>query len=245
MTSSRASTMHSWDELARTSWKRSPEQRWFHDFILYPAICGRLTDGLRVLDYGCGTGELLVRLTRMGCIPVGVDSSEAMVKRAATLSPEAPMFQVDTLPADQLFDVVVMNLVLSCVENPSIVLKWASSHAPRTIFTVPHPCFSLFTDLHKTTRRVWEEGTECIDERTLYLMESRQSVIWDEEGTTTLLHYRSITSWFQLLRDCRLSVDDIFEPTPIPEGECIPWLYEQWKRVPAFMVFDVRRNRGE
>lgn len=54
----------------------------------YSQIIRRMTEGRRVLDLGCGTGNLSVRLAKRGFKVVGMDASEGMLMYAAQKSSE-------------------------------------------------------------------------------------------------------------------------------------------------------------
>lgn len=54
----------------------------------YSQIIKKMTSGTRVLDLGCGTGNLTVRLAGKGFKIVGMDASEDMLKYAAQKSSE-------------------------------------------------------------------------------------------------------------------------------------------------------------
>lgn len=231
-----------WDALAAGSWKKSPEQRWFHDYVLYPAICERLPQQSRILDYGCGSGELLAVLRQYGHHVVGFDPSVGMVKRARALNPNIRIVADHHLLGNEQFDTVLLNLVLTCVEDAVGVGSAALGYTRRLIITVPHPCFSLFSDLHTTTRRVWICNAETADERELYLQQPAQAVVWDDEGTTTTLYHRSISTWFRLFQKLELYVEYLAELVPIASGACIGELYERFSQIPAFMLFDLQRK---
>ena len=234
--------LDAWNSLAAGSWKRSPEQQWFHDYLLYPAICERLAPGSRILDYGCGSGELLAFARHHGHDVVGFDPSVEMARRASVQNPAVRVVTHREMLRSDSFDTVVMNLVLSCVDDAVAVGTAAAAHAARLIVTVPHPCFSLFDDLHCTTRRRWTSAPDTSDERELYFCQLTQAVVWDEAGATTTLHHRSLTAWFRTFRQCRLRVVNVAEPLPIAEDICIPQLYERFKRIPAFMLFDLHKE---
>lgn len=51
--------------------------------------------GARVLDAGCGTGRVMIRLAELGYDCVGVDLDASMLAVARRQSPELPFFQVD------------------------------------------------------------------------------------------------------------------------------------------------------
>ncbi|GHH81018.1 SAM-dependent methyltransferase [Streptomyces sulfonofaciens] len=51
--------------------------------------------GARVLDAGCGTGRVMIRLAELGYDCVGVDLDASMLAVARRQAPELPWFQVD------------------------------------------------------------------------------------------------------------------------------------------------------
>jgi SAM-dependent methyltransferase len=65
--------------------------------------------GTRVLDVGCGPGDLLVHLARLGAAPAGIDPAPGMVARSRDRLPGADirLGSADHLPwPDRRFDVV-------------------------------------------------------------------------------------------------------------------------------------------
>lgn len=74
-----------------------------------------LPPGARVLDAGCGTGRVAIRLDELGFSCVGVDVDESMLAVARRAAPQVPWHRADlaTLTPDDLagaagFDLVVM-----------------------------------------------------------------------------------------------------------------------------------------
>ena len=65
--------------------------------------------GLRVIEIGCGTGDLLSALKPS--LGVGVDFSEEMLKRAKQRHPELHLIQADAheLKLDERFDVIILS----------------------------------------------------------------------------------------------------------------------------------------
>jgi ubiquinone biosynthesis O-methyltransferase len=87
-------------------------------------------DGRRVLDVGCGDGELALELTKRGAVVTGIDASAAMIdaaKRRATQYNVDITFQVG--PAEQLpfaaeqFDVVTAITILCFVDDAAPVFR--------------------------------------------------------------------------------------------------------------------------
>jgi trans-aconitate methyltransferase len=80
--------------------------------------------GERVLDIGCGSGELTAQIAASGARVVGVDSSAEMLARARERFPELDLRLADgeQLPADEAYDAVFSNAALHWMTRPDEVL---------------------------------------------------------------------------------------------------------------------------
>ncbi len=87
--------------------------------------------GQRVLDIGCGTGDLLAALNPF--VGVGIDFSEEMVKRARQKHPELRFVQADAheLKLEEQFDIIILSDVLNDLWDVQVVFeKLASLSGP-------------------------------------------------------------------------------------------------------------------
>ncbi|MET9498401.1 class I SAM-dependent methyltransferase [Streptomyces sp. NPDC006552] len=65
------------------------------------ALCSALAPaGARVLDAGCGTGRVMIRLAELGYDCVGIDLDASMLEVARAHAPHLPWFQVDLAEFD-------------------------------------------------------------------------------------------------------------------------------------------------
>ncbi|MGG7620887.1 methyltransferase domain-containing protein [Bacillus coreaensis] len=80
--------------------------------------------GERILDLGCGTGDLAKRLFDQGVHVIGVDKSNNMITLALEKYPEIPFFVQDAtqLPYTNEFDAVFSNATLHWVTKPKQAL---------------------------------------------------------------------------------------------------------------------------
>jgi len=89
-----------------------------------PALLDGLPRG-RLLDVGCGTGELLAEARRVGIAAFGIDAASDMVSRAAgvahgdVLRASLP----DTPFCEESFDAVTANFVVNHVDDPRAVMR--------------------------------------------------------------------------------------------------------------------------
>jgi len=77
----------------------------------------------RVLDLGCGDGDLTAKLRDFGCTLVGVDASEEMVLATQSLGIEAYVMDGEALKFNNEFDSVFSNAALHWMKNPKKVIN--------------------------------------------------------------------------------------------------------------------------
>jgi SAM-dependent methyltransferase len=117
-----------------------------HSFVLESV--GELA-GLRLLDLGCGTGELTSRLAHAGGQVTEVDQSPVMLRLAARADRlgirflEADIQSLAQLP-DQSWDLAVASLCRMDLPEPGAVFAAAARtlvSGGKMIWTIIHPCF--------------------------------------------------------------------------------------------------------
>lgn len=81
--------------------------------------------GERILDIGCGTGQLTAQIAESGASVVGIDHSPAMIEQARQMFPSIEFQQADarSYSADQSFDGVFSNAALHWIREPSQVIE--------------------------------------------------------------------------------------------------------------------------
>jgi SAM-dependent methyltransferase len=129
-----------------------------------PAFYGKYADtlrperpGVRVLDVGCGAGQVVGLLTRAGIEAHGVDVSEPNLERAVKQSPHCRLYDGRNLPyADGWFAVVGALNVLEHVEEPeAFVAELVRVVEPGGLVVLSSPNFFRvlgFRDYHPRMR---------------------------------------------------------------------------------------------
>lgn len=104
-------------------------------------LAGLIPDGSRVLDLGCGEGQLLAHLERRGCTIQGVEIDGDAVVRAIRRG--VPVIEADiegelSTFADASYDVVVLSQTLQAMVNPKQVLEELKRVGTRGVVSVPN-----------------------------------------------------------------------------------------------------------
>lgn len=81
--------------------------------------------GERILDLGCGTGQLTARIAESGATIVGMDNSPRMLDEARRLYPELQFQQGDAhdFNLSEPFDAVFSNATLHWINDPQKVVR--------------------------------------------------------------------------------------------------------------------------
>ncbi|NRB34255.1 MAG: magnesium protoporphyrin IX methyltransferase [Rhodobacteraceae bacterium] len=111
--------------------------------------------GLRILDAGCGTGQMACELAERGAIVHGVDISPALIGIAqarcpAHLADHVSFFSGDLRDVTQTFDAVVAMDSLIYYRQPDLidVLGGLAQRAPQILYTVAPRTPLLMTMWH-------------------------------------------------------------------------------------------------
>lgn len=95
-----------------------------------PALAGGVLEwlnaqpGERILDLGCGDGQLTLKLAAVGALAIGVDASPQMVAAARARGVQADQALAESLPyADSSFDAVFSNAALHWVRDHDAMMQ--------------------------------------------------------------------------------------------------------------------------
>lgn len=157
--------------------------------------------GERILDVGCGTGQLAAKIADTGAVVTGIDASAAMVEKAKLNYPNLEFAVADArlLQFDTEFDAVFSNATLHWIPESEAVIG------------------SIYRALKPKGRFVAEFGgkgnVKLITDALYQALENNSSSPWYFPSIgeyTTLLEKHGFDVSYAVLFD---------RPTPLPDGE--------------------------
>lgn len=212
-----------WDRVAE-DWRRQvggdgdANRRLNSDPVLW-AFAGDVRD-LRVLDAGCGTGYLSVKLAERGARVTGIDFSEKMISIASKAAP-AIDFRIDSCSvlstlADDEFDLVISNYVLMDtpdLEGTSRAFHRVLKPGGAAVLVFSHPCFpagssSLSQDGERVTYR-WDFP--------YFGRQKRVDPPWAHFTSEFIWFHRPLSDYWKAFAAAGFAVVDFEEPRVAPE----------------------------
>lgn len=105
-------------------------------------IMERIPPGARVLDIGCGNGDILAKLIKnKGIIGRGIDISEDAITRCIEKGVSVIHLNIDDGLSDyngHSFDYVILNETLQVLKNPRLALKEAARVGKHVLVSFPN-----------------------------------------------------------------------------------------------------------
>ena len=210
---------------------------------ILPLVARHLGGCRRVLDVGCGEGQVARRLTAAGCSVVGVDpvSAQLAVARERGAEPEYARASADALPwKDGAFDGVVIGLALEHVHDFERALREAARvlvPGGTFLLLVGHPLLqapgSGWIDDREYDERYWRIGT--------YL---REGAVVDEvaPGVAFEFIHRPVSRYVNAMAAAGLPVEQMDEPAPPQALIDALWGYPEAVTIPRFLALGARRR---
>jgi SAM-dependent methyltransferase len=210
-----------WDKYAMApgSWERT--RRYYRERLIeiYRSL---IPPGLRVLELGCGAGDLLAGLEPSRGL--GVDFSEAMVRNARARHPELEFRHADAheFSCDEQFDVIICSDLVNEL--------WDVQRALTQARRLSHPGTRLILNSYS---RLWEIPRRAAERLHLAQMQMPQNWLTVEDLTNLLC-----LSDFEVIR----TSSEIMWPlwTPLVNGLCNRYLVKlslfQWLGITNFLI---------
>jgi SAM-dependent methyltransferase len=213
---------------------------------ILPLVARHLAGARRILDVGCGEGQVARRLAGAGASVTGVDPTAAQVTVARERGggPTYARAGADALPfADGAFDAVVICLALEHVDDFERALTEAArvlALGGTFLLLVGHPLLqapgSGWIDDRDWDERYWRIGT--------YLQEG---AVVDEvaPGVAFEFIHRPVARYVNAMAAAGLPVQHMDEPPPPTALIAALWGYPEAEAIPRLLVLRAtRRPRG-
>jgi SAM-dependent methyltransferase len=209
---------------------------------ILPLVARQLLGARRVLDIGCGEGQVARHLAALGVEVVGVDPTTTQIAAAHDRAggPRYAEARADSLPCrDGAFDAVLLCLALEHVDAfEAAITEVARALEPggRFVLVLAHPLLQA-------------PGGAWIDDQTVgehywrisaYLAEH---TIVDEVAPGVALRFvhRPLYRYVHALGAAGLLVDDMEEPAPPARLVADTWGYPEAFTIPRVLVLRARR----
>jgi SAM-dependent methyltransferase len=210
---------------------------------ILPLVARHLEGARRVLDIGCGEGQVARHLAACGVEVIGLDPtpSQINVARDRAGGPRYARARADALPCrDEAFDSVLVCLALEHVDAfEDAIQEVARTLAPggRFVLVVCHPLLqapgSGWIDDRITGEHYWRIGQ--------YL---RDVVVVDEvaPGISLRFIHRRLSRYVHAMGTAGLLIEDMEEPPPPPRLVADMWAYAEAVTIPRVLLMRARRG---
>jgi SAM-dependent methyltransferase len=234
-----------------TEWERNARW-WQREFTagadpeyteqILPLVAHHLAGAGRVLDIGCGEGQIARRVADAGAAVVGLDPAWSQVTEARERGggPTYLRARAEALPCrDGSFDAVVVCAALEHVDAyETAIREVARVLVPdgRFVLVLCHPLLqapgSGWVDDRILGEQYWRVGS--------YLRPDRR---FDEvaPGVHLLFHHRPLSAYVHVMGAAGLVVTDMEEPSPPPELLADHWDYPNAATIPRVLLMSARR----
>ena len=210
---------------------------------ILPLVEQHLTGARRVLDIGCGEGQVARRAAALGAEAVGVDPTRNQITVAQRTgwgtalrrgrSPSA------SRSATGSFDAVVMCLVIEHIHpiEPAIEeMARVLEPGGRCLLLLNHPLLqtpgSGWIDDHILEEQYWRVGPYLRDDTTIEEV---------APGVNLPFMHRPLSRYIHVMGQVGLLLEDMDEPPPPPGFLDEAWEYGEASTIPRLMLLRARR----
>jgi len=212
-------------------------------------------DKKKLLDAGCGDGEITRVLGRKGAHATGVDFSQKMIEIARLKESEDPLkirYHVSSivnmkgLLKSSSFDAIISYMVLCCCENLSAFFDQAYTLLKPQgdlFIAVPHPCFNNrpVEWIKDASGKASKIACEMYHDEDPYVRSwDFASNLYSNGETPKMKEVRypwRLTTYINTLREAGFSIEKILEPVPTHAVADEVQRLERWREHAACFLF--------
>jgi SAM-dependent methyltransferase len=208
---------------------------------ILPLVARHLRGARRVLDIGCGEGQVARRVATLGAGVVGLDPtlSQVRVARDRGGGPTFVRARAEALPcADDAFDAVLLCLALEHVEELEVAIREVArvlEPGGRFVLLLCHPLLQA-------------PGSGWVEDQTLGEHYWRIGTYLDEDvaldtvapGVELLFIHRPLSRYVHALGEAGLLVDDMEEPPPPAQLVADAWDFPEAATIPRVVLIRAR-----
>ena len=213
-----------------------------YEELILPLVARHAAGARRVLDIGCGEGQVARTVAALGSHVIGLDptSSQVVVARDRAGGPAYARARAEALPCrDGAFDVVVLCLAIEHVEAYEVALREVArvlEPGGRFVLVLCHPLLqapgSGWVDDVAAGEHFWRIGA-YLDDAT--------AVDTVAPGVDLVFVHRPISRYVHAMGAAGLVVDDMEEPPPPARLVADVWPYPEAASIPRILLLHTRR----
>jgi SAM-dependent methyltransferase len=208
----------------------------YEDHIL-PLVAHHAAGARRVLDIGCGEGQVARQLAASGARVVGLDPTAAQITAASGRAggPRYLRGRAEALPCgDATFDTVVLCAALEHVEDFEGALQEVArvlEPGGRFVLVLAHPFLQTpgagWVDDRVLNQRYWRIGAYLEEERAFHEV---------APGVDLLFVHRPLSRYVRAMGRAGLLIDDMDETPPPPRLTAAHWDFPEAATIPRVLL---------